>query len=155
MCIVRCQVGRVISFSRVVRACVLSPCGGENSDHKNHTKITFSYRSDMFCMAASKRCQLGTSPLGYMPELPALKGQSTPHGPYPGPAREPWCTRRPPACPAAGSTINDPRPKEKKGRSAKKSIWHIVIFVYVCVFVHLTRVHLISFYLTCCLVFRV
>ena len=61
-----------------------------------------------------KSCQVGTSPLGYLPEFAALRAQSTPHGPRPGPALALWCTCWFPACPAVESTRKDPGPEEKE-----------------------------------------
>ena len=66
-----------------------------------------------------KWCEIGTSPLGYLPEFAAVRAQSTPHGPRPGPALALWCTRWSPVCPAAESRRKDPGPEEKEMRKCE------------------------------------
>ena len=60
--------------------------------------------------------------------LATLNHKITCYGPRPGPKRVPWCSGGLLACPGAESTRKDPRPEEKKWRSAYKSRLYMVIY---------------------------
>lgn len=54
--------------------------------------------------------------------------QSMHHGARPGPTLAPWCTHKPPACPAAEGTRKDPRLDEKRKSVSEKKV-NFVLYV--------------------------
>ena len=77
---------------------------------------------DRFCMTASRRCQVVLSPdVGYLPEFVALKAQSTPHVPRPGPALGAVVFKRVPCVPRGREHWKRPQAgRKQKCRSTKK-----------------------------------
>ena len=63
-------------------------------------------------------------PRSYLREFATLKAESTRHGPRPGLACAPWCTRGPPACHSAVSATGDRRTEEESFVFRKKSVFH-------------------------------
>ena len=57
----------------------------------------------------------------YLPDFTTLNVQSTRHGAQPGPTLAPWCTRGPPACPAAASARRNARLEKKTWPMCEKS----------------------------------
>ena len=69
--------------------------------------------------------------LGITPRRELLLRKSTCHGPRPGPKLAPLCPGGFPVCHGGESTRKDPRPEEKKCRSAKKTHLYILIVILI------------------------